>query len=375
VSRYQLGDEICSIDLVGAKITIVEPDGTQRVEELVNAELARTRLRVLTNQRMRAGWKVVREAPAPAPPPPALVENARNPELEAALLADPELVPSWLVYGDWLQQQNDPRGTYIALRAAARAAPDDLIAADRVRKFGNQHAPYLHGGFGGVLGWGFLDAVRATHPSELDVFAAPSGRFITKLEIDHTPTRRLADIIAALGRHDPVTLRELSVIGEAMLATLEPVEAILARLHVLHLHCAVAPSCLEQLVRTPMPRLTRLGLRNRESGTRDALVALLRRADLPALTSLHLDEQTRAPHLYEALAASPLARQLQSLVLVSIEEDDLEALAGRLDAFPKLVELEFPIEGLDLPRSLLSELEARIDRVVGLRGRYTQIAE
>ncbi len=60
MSRYQLGDQVCSIELVGAKITIVEADGTERVEELANSELARMRLRVLTNQKLRTGWKAVR---------------------------------------------------------------------------------------------------------------------------------------------------------------------------------------------------------------------------------------------------------------------------------------------------------------------------
>ncbi|MBA2542001.1 MAG: TIGR02996 domain-containing protein [Deltaproteobacteria bacterium] len=378
MSRYQLGEQIWSIELVGAKITIVEPDGTRSVEELVNGELARTRLRVLTNQKLRAGWKVTREAPAPAElPPPATIENARNPELEAALLADPAHVPSWLVYGDWLQQQGDPRGTHIALRAAVISAPDDLLAVGRLRQYEVRYGRYLRGGFEGVLGWGFLDDVRIGKLAEVEVVATPAGRFITKLGIEHSTTSQASEIVASLGRLAPVTLRELSATGpgHAVIPSLEPLEPILSRIRVLDLHTSIPKLCLAHLARTPMPHLTQLGLRNAEYGTEEALVALLGRGDLPELTVLHLDEQRRVPNIYQVLAASPIARQLESLALVSVEESDVVLLASLLDSFPKLAYLELPIDVLDLPRGLLSELEARVGRVVGLSSRYAQISE
>ncbi len=135
MTRYRLGDQEWSVEQVGDRVITGEPDGTQREE--VAGSLASTRMRVLINQKQRAGWKLIVDAPEPVAEPLQLtVENARNPELEAALLDDPTNEPAWLVYGDWLQQQGDPRGTYIAaLRAAARPAPHDLLATTRLRAF------------------------------------------------------------------------------------------------------------------------------------------------------------------------------------------------------------------------------------------------
>jgi len=60
-------------------------------------------------------------------------EAASNPELEAAILADPDNVDAYLVYGDWLQSQGDPRGELIALQHAASQA-SGTEASDLKRK-------------------------------------------------------------------------------------------------------------------------------------------------------------------------------------------------------------------------------------------------
>ncbi|MFP2927328.1 WGR domain-containing protein [Pyxidicoccus sp. 3LG] len=52
-------------------------------------------------------------------------ESASNPELEAAILKDPDNADAFLVYGDWLQRQGDPRGELIALQHAAMQASGD----------------------------------------------------------------------------------------------------------------------------------------------------------------------------------------------------------------------------------------------------------
>ncbi|MFP2905162.1 TIGR02996 domain-containing protein [Pyxidicoccus sp. 3LFB2] len=43
------------------------------------------------------------------------MSDLRHPELEAAILRDPDDVDAYLVYGDWLQLQGDPRGELIML--------------------------------------------------------------------------------------------------------------------------------------------------------------------------------------------------------------------------------------------------------------------
>ena len=49
---------------------------------------------------------------------------AVNPELEARLVAQPE-IETYLVYGDWLSEQGDPRGELVAVQARLLANPGD----------------------------------------------------------------------------------------------------------------------------------------------------------------------------------------------------------------------------------------------------------
>ncbi|QQR47138.1 WGR domain-containing protein [Myxococcus xanthus] len=60
-------------------------------------------------------------------------EPASNPELEAAILKDPDNVDAYLVYSDWLQGQGDPRGELIAIQHAASQA-SGTEASDLKRK-------------------------------------------------------------------------------------------------------------------------------------------------------------------------------------------------------------------------------------------------
>ena len=77
-----------------------------------------TRHRVLMSQKLREGWKLrswssrkqpTRVIPGAAP----LVFDAREPAIEATILADPDVDEPYRIYGDWLQQQGDPRGELI----------------------------------------------------------------------------------------------------------------------------------------------------------------------------------------------------------------------------------------------------------------------
>jgi uncharacterized protein (TIGR02996 family) len=47
---------------------------------------------------------------------------ARNAELEAAIVADPEAEGSYVVYGDWLLAEGDPRGELVAVQLALETA-------------------------------------------------------------------------------------------------------------------------------------------------------------------------------------------------------------------------------------------------------------
>src|SRR5579863_8432624 len=118
---------------------------------------------------------------------------AANPELEAVIEAAPDDVDSFLVYGDWLQIQGDPRGDLIALQAAAMRDPSDEAMAARVTEHLARNDEALVGAVGEELDvvWhlGFLREVRIAadknpaKPIETlrAVLAHPSARFVRAL--------------------------------------------------------------------------------------------------------------------------------------------------------------------------------------------------
>lgn len=346
--RYQLGDEIYSIDHVDSKVMIVEPDGTSRVEECADPAAAKTRFRILANQKVRAKWKPIADAPAPVLVAEAVVQNARNPELEAALLDEPDNVNAWQVYGDWLQQQGDPRGTNIALRRASLAAPKDLRAAERVREHELKHAAYLHAGLREVqVGWGFLDMVRVEKAAQLEVLGADAGRFVRRIEVAaYVPAEELARIIEAIGRHAPRTLRELAVEAEISMASVTPIAAMLPRLRVLDLECHLERTCVEQLAQLPFPHLTELGI-SADLGAHSDLVALLTRTGLERVTSLRLYGQARFD-VCAILAGGPLAARLEKLMIVDHEWPTIRSLLAQLERgrLPRLGTLEMDLEAM-----------------------------
>jgi uncharacterized protein (TIGR02996 family) len=73
--------------------------------------------------------------------PAAASRGPDNPELAEAILADPDAVDGYLVYGDWLQSQGDPLGELVALQcklaegadAALEKKAAELIAANKER--------------------------------------------------------------------------------------------------------------------------------------------------------------------------------------------------------------------------------------------------
>ncbi|WP_254625422.1 TIGR02996 domain-containing protein [Myxococcus sp. CA051A] len=131
-------------------------------------------------------------------------EGKSNPEFEATLLKDPDNVETYLVYGDWLQSQGDPRGELIALQHAASKA-EGAEASDlkrRVTALIQKHQALLLGSLATPwadeelsLEWhlGFIRAARVGRKefnSTLDVsetvstlLAHPSARFLKSLTV------------------------------------------------------------------------------------------------------------------------------------------------------------------------------------------------
>src|SRR4029077_1368273 len=58
MGRYVRDGHSWQIERDGTTLTITEDDGAERVEQLADAKAAATRFTILTNQKLRAGWKL-----------------------------------------------------------------------------------------------------------------------------------------------------------------------------------------------------------------------------------------------------------------------------------------------------------------------------
>jgi uncharacterized protein (TIGR02996 family) len=169
----------------------------------------------LRPRRQGGGWRasVLRWSGERAPddPPPAeppartpreaspTIDEPRHPELEAALLADPDDLESVLVLGDWLQARGHPRGELIALQHRLELHPEDAETARAAKAHVERHAAALLGplascGEAVTLEWrrGFIrsariaggDPDRATAGEvELDLLRHPSARLLRELRV------------------------------------------------------------------------------------------------------------------------------------------------------------------------------------------------
>ncbi len=168
-------------------------------------------------------------------------------EFEDAILADPDDAAAYLVYADWLQAADDPRGELIVLqhrRANAHGAERDTIdeairdhlaihrevllgplatfgdaIEPKKRRRGRQLDFEWRNGFVESLkiGWGMYEqgGTRATAKAELiEILSHPSCRFVTSLELGPAPSEdhmSLAPLLEALVETGcPAALRHLA---------------------------------------------------------------------------------------------------------------------------------------------------------------------
>lgn len=158
------------------------------------------------------------------------VGEARNPELEKAIEADPYDKNAYSVLGDWLQGQGDPRGELIALQLADKDKQAKALIA--------KHADYLLGPLAEhqhtydgedepafVWDYGYIHGLHLSHNhyanEEAEVSLAeildlvlrhPSGRFLTEISFgfNNDPNDNdLQDLIDLLAKRAPSTIRKL----------------------------------------------------------------------------------------------------------------------------------------------------------------------
>lgn len=138
--------------------------------------------------------------------------DRRDAELEAQIAAAPDDEQGYLVYADWLQQQGDPRGAWIALHTtkglAARAAIGAFLAQHRAALLGPL-APYEP-----ELAWfmGFVQRARIAGPDAAEIaralLDAPCGAFVRELVFAECDEAAIARVMLA---KRPQTLERLAL--------------------------------------------------------------------------------------------------------------------------------------------------------------------
>jgi len=211
--RYEVSDgqshKFWEITLHGESFSVrfgrIGSEGQRRTKELESADEARAEWERLISEKVRSGYKLVHaDGPDAVDRPEPGVDEARNPELERAIEDNPLDVQRLLVYADWLQGRDDPRGELIAVQHALsqekdpgeflryRKAEQSLLQRFAPYFYGERFKDYFHLarlqwrlGFFGVVSLD-LDAVA----KEADVaevlsalFDAPSARYLHELRL------------------------------------------------------------------------------------------------------------------------------------------------------------------------------------------------
>jgi uncharacterized protein (TIGR02996 family) len=369
---------------------------------------------------MKPAFGVSPELKAKLVPPPArptaVAAKSRHPALEAEILAQPDEAGPYLVYADWLQQQEDPRGELIV-------AQHDRAGA-RETKLLSQHAAYFmpvmldralrvpkrSGQPRSTATWrfGFLDEVRlALPPTEkaqylaleevvADVLAHPSGAFLRRLVLGQGAGASYTYIaqLAAITRAKHAGLRELVVgdfdatdmeLAQTRAGDLSPVLRATPALRSLRvkageLRCmqpiahaelrTLAIETVELATREvnalcdgALPQLETLELASDGLGlTRAQLVKLRAKTPVfPKLRHLALRGTLDTYSVIDALLASPLLPRLETLELDRCDLDDAGAarILDRAASFGHL--RRFAISGTRLS----VELQATLAKALG----------
>ena len=179
--------------------------------------------------------------------------DARNPDLEAAITANPLDRDPYLVFADWLQQQGDPRGELMSLQLAGKEAEAEALLSNHEDYFlgplAEHKLVYDEGGSNSVsslrtpeqeAAWqqihtqafrwrnGFIHFLRLSHdedqvPKKLDgtlaeildqVLDHPSGRYIVEVAFHGNGSLNddnLQPLIDTLAEKAPATLRKLTL--------------------------------------------------------------------------------------------------------------------------------------------------------------------
>lgn len=291
--------------------------------------------------------------------------------LEQLLLEDPDDVLSWMVYGDYLLAQGDPRGELLALELSAAYDPANearIAALTQAQVEAIQpHARSMD------LEWryGFVIAAEESSlefPTEVDrlaeFLAQPQTRLLSRLKLgferwldpvlEQSDDPSVLDLVAELGNRDEtirtlalLDLRRLRSLNFAYSAAGQALAWMLAALELPHLreldlrYCALGDAGPEALASNKsLARLKVLSLQVNGIGS-DGAAALASAHHLVALEQLDLRGNQLHRIGAQALAGSPILAKLERLYIdgFDVQPKGLEILAGSKHLQPGLAGL------------------------------------
>ena len=149
--RYEFKDDKSSkfwdITLSGDEVTTnwgrIGTDGQSKTKSFADDAVAKKEYEKQIKSKTKKGYALaVGSGAVAAPPAAARAASAANPELEAAIRANPDDKSVYQVYGDWLQGEGDALGELISLQCARE---DDSKLAGNIEKLFNEHTERFFG--------------------------------------------------------------------------------------------------------------------------------------------------------------------------------------------------------------------------------------
>jgi uncharacterized protein (TIGR02996 family) len=321
-----------------------------------------------------------------------------NAALEKAISRDPYDDAAYMVYGDWLQARDEPRGELIALAAAGKAkAAAKCLAAHADYFLGPLKAHQeCHDGFRDkkrpAFTWknGFIFGARLAHNQYADnwpgvlatdvllpLLLHPSGKFLVELTInenDDPSEDTLDDLFAVIAGHPIPTLRKLRIgdevsqiswyrvgkVGAIWKAVpklthfeIEAGEFELGTIELPHLTRAVfhtgglSKESATSIARARWPKLEHLEVYFGDpeygcTATLEHALSMLERTDLEKLSYLGIKNAEFQGELIPHLAGSKLVRQLHTLDMSCgiLLDEHVDLLLAHADAFRHLEVLD-----------------------------------
>jgi uncharacterized protein (TIGR02996 family) len=160
--RYERKDatthKFWEIEVQGSEITTrwgeVGTEGETAKKTFPSRYHTKQEYKKVVAERTKFGYLLVEDSRDPS------WEGKSNPELEAAIFADPTDDHRFAVYGDWLQANGDPRGEVIALQAEHHQNKAAELIEARSGFFYGRARDHIGNGIEATWRLGFIDSVR-----------------------------------------------------------------------------------------------------------------------------------------------------------------------------------------------------------------------